>query len=409
MNHADYDILISGGGLVGAALVLALAPLKLKVGLVDPNPLCTTPVPALEGRSLVLSAATRNIFTALGVWDGCEAYATPITAIHTSDKGHYGKLRLSAEACGVPALGYVCPFAEVQANLNQHLEKATIASFRPGMITDVVLPERAGDSVTVTVTQNDIPQTLTTRLLVAADGARSFIRDKAHIGVIHKDYAQTACVFNITLSRPQPLIAYERFTDAGPLAVLPLTETTRAVIYTVPADRVEHTQALSDAALLKEAHALFGDWLGRWTHMTKRFMHPLHYVRAEAVTAPGVVLCGNASQSLHPIAGQGFNLGLRDVAVLAEEIAFAKTFDARFLARYTKRRYADQTQISNMTDRLVGQFARRGATASWLRNLGITVGAHIPSVRNHVSRMAMGFATDGGRLLTGLPLTGVTS
>ncbi len=402
----DYDIIIAGGGLVGISMALALQHLPLNIALLDANPLSTTENTALEGRSLVLSAATVNIFKSLGVWEKCAPYATPIRDIHISDAHHFGKMRLRAQEYQVEGLGFLCPFARVQAILNQMLEKTNLVQLRPAQITQVI-PETADTNTQIIFSQDNATHTAHTNLLIAADGARSFIREQFNIETTHKDYQQTAMVFNITLSRPQPLMAYERFTDTGPLAVLPISETMRAVIYTVPTAEFETTFALSDAALLEKVQTLFGEWLGRWKSIGKRFAHPLHFVQAQQVIAPGMVLCGNAAQSLHPVAGQGFNLGLRDVASLAEYIdvqyAQSKSFTTHWLSEYATQREKDKCAITHMVDDMITFFGMRTRPMSWLRNFGLMHLAALPLARRKMSGQAMGFGSGAGRLLTGLP------
>ncbi|MBI5460993.1 MAG: FAD-dependent monooxygenase, partial [Gammaproteobacteria bacterium] len=293
MTSNCYDILISGGGLVGASLACALSGHGLRIGLIEAVPFGEPGQPAYDDRALALAAGTQRIFAAMGLWPALEAHATPIHRIHVSDRGRFAFARLDRAEENVPALGYVALGRDLGAVLGARL--ATLAD------VELICPARViGVDFTAVDAQVRIEtaagvRAIATRLLVAADGAQSTLRDLLDIPTTVWEYGQTALIANITPERAHANIAYERFTDTGPLALLPMSEHRCALVWTLRDDQVDAVMALDDAAFLARLQERFGRRLGTLTRVGKRTAYPLRLVRARESVRPRLALIGNAA------------------------------------------------------------------------------------------------------------------
>ncbi|MGH8312567.1 MAG: FAD-dependent monooxygenase, partial [Gammaproteobacteria bacterium] len=317
---ADFDLLIAGGGLVGASLAAALAPLPLKVGVVEAVPFGAPSQPSYDERVTALSVGSQRIFARLGVWPALAAKAVPILAVHVSERGRFAQTRLSAQELGVEALGYVVPNRVIGAGLGGCLSRqANLQMLAPARVTAVTLQP---ECVVATVTGGAERQ-VTSKLLVAADGAQSEIRTQLGIAARVWDYGQSALVCNLSVGRSQAGSAWERFTDQGTLALLPMGEERYACIWTADRARIEKLLLLPEAEFLQAAETLFNGRVGGFSRLGKRHSYPLKLVRAAAQTRARALVLGNAAHSLSPIAAQGFNLSLRDVAALADVLGGA--------------------------------------------------------------------------------------
>lgn len=409
MNSNEFDLLIVGGGLAGASLACAVAGQGLRIGLLEARPLAMDGQPTADERSLALAYGTRLIFEGLGLWSALRAAATPILKIHISEQGSPGFARLDHRAEGVEALGYVLPARQISAVLMARLQTlADVHRLCPARLeTFTVQP----DAVSAEVRLGDTVQTLTSRLLVAADGADSPVRRQLGVNALHWDYAQSAVIANITPEYPHRHVAYERFTPAGPLALLPLPEDRCAVVCTVAQGDTEAVLGLDDTGFLDLLQNRFGDRLGRLQRVSRRQSYPLQLIKSREHARPRVAIIGNAAHTLHPIAAQGFNVGLRDVAALAEVIGEAVRTgqDPGTLAvldRYAGWRRWDQRRAVAFTDGLVRLF-----TAPLLgpaRQLGLLAFDLAPPAKHWLARQSMGLAGRLPRLARGLPLRSVS-
>ncbi|MCZ8131938.1 MAG: 2-octaprenyl-6-methoxyphenyl hydroxylase [Steroidobacteraceae bacterium] len=407
----DCDVAIVGGGMVGASLALALAALPLRVVVVEAVPPEADSQPSFDTRTTALSNGSRRVFQGLGVWDEIVRSATPIRRIHVSDRGHFGFARLSAEEQGVPALGYVAENRAIGAALWRRL--------RAGGRTELVSPARVtaletlDDRVVLEVTaEGAAPRRLSARLAVAADGAQSLIRRESGVDAARWDYGQTAIIANVVPERFHDYTAYERFTPTGPLAVLPIADGRCVVVYTLAPEAAEAALAQDDAAFLAGLQERFGWRLGRLTKVGRRVAYPLALTRSDAIEAPRVAIIGNAAQGLHPIAGQGFNLGLRDAATLAEVIAAGLAAspdagDAEVLRRYVEWRRTDRGALIAFTDGLVRLFGNPFGPVRAARSLGLLAFDATPVAKSALARLSLGFAGRLPRLARGLPLVDV--
>jgi 2-octaprenyl-6-methoxyphenol hydroxylase len=406
----QVDIAIAGGGLVGASLALALAQLDLKVVLIEAHPFGTEGQPSFDDRTTALSNGSRRIFEGIGVWPLIEREATPIRRIHISDRGRFGFARLDATEQGLAALGFVVINRTMGAALWHQLAAQAVTILAPARVTAVELQEgRRTLRCQLSDTQS---LTVEAKLVIAADGARSTVREAAGIGAKTWDYDQMALVTNVFTQRFHDYVAYERFTADGPLAVLPMSEGRSGLIWTLKPDLAAAAAALDDAAFLARLQDTFGFRLGRFTRVGARQLYPLSLTRSDEHVGPRLAMIGNAAQALHPIAGQGFNLGLRDAASLAEVLADAQAqnptaFDAGdglLLDRYRAWREADRGRIVGFTDGLVRLFTQPFGPAKLLRDVGLLAFDLIPAAKDALSQLSLGAAGRIPRLARGARL-----
>jgi 2-octaprenyl-6-methoxyphenol hydroxylase len=400
-DNDRYDVVIAGGGMVGASLALALQPLGLRVAMVEPVARHAGSQPSFDDRSTALSRSSQRMFEALGVWDAIEEAAAPITAIHVSDRGRFGFAHIDAEEQGVEALGHVV--------INRVLGGVIADALNAGDGPDVLCPARIVEArlgpEQATVGLDD-GRTLAARLLVAADGAASAVRSMAGIAVRKTDYGQRAVIGNLRTGKPLAGRAYERFTEAGPLAILPVAGERAAFVWNVPEADAERRLGLGDAAFLAELQRVFGYRLGEFSHVGERASYPLMLTRAARLTAQRVVLVGNAAHGLHPAAAQGFNLGLRDVAALCDCLADAPgdAGAATLIGRYAAWRRRDQQKLVRFTDGLVRLFGSASPPLRVARGVAMAGFDLVPGVRRLFARHTMGLAGRLPRLSRGVPL-----
>jgi 2-octaprenyl-6-methoxyphenol hydroxylase len=400
----DFDVLIAGGGMVGASLAAALAPLAMNVAVVEAVRFGSLGQPSYDDRITAVSWGSRRIFEGIGVWPQIAPQATAIEHIHVSDRGHLGTMRLHAAEMGVEALGYVVPNRVIGQALGEFLQQQeNITLLAPAKLEKL---QMQANEVRASL-KCDAFESLSSRLLVVADGAQSKLREQLGIDAQVWDYAQSAVICNVSVERPQAHTAFERFTRNGPLALLPICENQYALIWTVSSARVPAVMAMTEAEFLEAAAEGFNGRLGRFIRTGKRQSYPLSLVRARTQMQARVVLVGNAAHSLHPIAGQGFNLSLRDSASLAECLADIAADggdygDQSRLAAYIRSRHRDQIGTTYFTDMLTRVFTNPLMAVGLIRNLGLMGLELFPPVRRQFARVNMGHAGRLPRLARGL-------
>jgi 2-octaprenyl-6-methoxyphenol hydroxylase len=402
-----YDVLIAGGGMVGASLACALSGQGLHIASVEAVQRETRDEPGYDERAIALAWGTRRILAGLGLWETIEPDATPIHRIKVSDRGHFGAVRMDREDEGLPAIGYVVParvLGRVLADAVAGLDD--VDSLCPVRIVDTT---QAGDHVRVVLEGPDGTESVAARLVVAADGADSVLREQAGIDTVQTGYGQTAIITNVTPQQAHDNVAYERFTDTGPLALLPMSEGRCAVVWTVASGQAGAVMALDDAAFLGRLQERFGQRLGRLTRVGRRQAWPLRLVSARRSVAERLALVGNAIHTLHPIAGQGFNLGARDVAVLAEVIVDAVRSggdpgSAAVLERYADWRRRDHASVTVFTDGLARLFTLPLPGLGVVRSAGMIALDLLPPAKRLLTRLTMGRSGRMPRLSRGLPL-----
>ncbi|WP_229381884.1 FAD-dependent monooxygenase [Spiribacter sp. 2438] len=470
-DACDYDVLIAGGGLVGASLAVALQGSGLRVAVVEPVSPRDSRQPSFDDRQTALAPTSRRFFLNLGLWESLAGGVEPIRRIHVSDRGHGGFTRLDAEEEGLPALGHVAPNRLLGAVLGPAMRQAADV-FCPAEIRDtsVVLTEDgvAGDtpgagadpsprgaagaggagSATATGTATadthsvarhvvieteDGTRTVSTRLLVVADGMGSRTRDALGVGLDERDYGQSAIIANLRTRRPHQGTAYERFTPEGPLALLPVANA-MSLVWTLPHDEANAVATeWSDQDFLARLQDAFGWRLGRLEAVGERSVYPLRAVTAECFATDRAVILGNAAHALHPVAGQGLNLALRDVAGLAEALgaapprhqndpadgdtagwnaspapglegdaaresapapAITDPGNPAILAAYARARQSDYRRTFVFTDGLVRVFSNEFLPLVAARNIGLTALDLFPPARRQLLKQATGAAGD---------------
>ncbi len=389
----DFDILIVGGGMVGASLAHALSGHEYRIGVIEAWPLDSAIQPSYDDRVIALSWGSRLILQGLGAWPGIEAEAEPIRDIHISDRGHFGFTRLNHQQEGVEALGYVVTARALGASLLNALEALPdVEVICPASLQSFSVSEAA---VEVKLLQEESPRKLTAKLLVAADGGDSRVRELLSISMKERGYGQTAIIANLSSERPHQGVAYERFTDTGPLAMLPMTQQRISMVWTAQDDQVAELMSLSSEAFLSRLQDRFGHRLGRLQRLGKRVAYPLRLRQAVDPVRPRVALVGNAAHVIHPVTGQGFNLGLRDVSVIADILIDARLRgedpgDIRLLKSYQTWRDSDQNRVALITDSLARLFANPFGPLHMARNLGLVGLDLMPGLKHLVARQFMG-------------------
>lgn len=397
-NHnQEVDILIVGGGLIGASLMLALANTPYRVVLIDAVPFSSRIVPDFDARSLALSPASMRILQMLDVWPLLEPEACPIDTIHVSEQYAFGCAHLRSD--GISKLGHVVELQHVSHALHQRLDLQQVLA--PAQL--VALEKEEG---VATIRHGDRRFQIKAKLIVAADGTDSSVRRFCNLPANIKDYHQHAIVANVGLARPHQHIAYERFTANGPLALLPMNGLRAAMVWALPPDEAKESMALSDKEFLSRLQRNFGYRLGRFTSVGKRVTYPLRQVTMPKQTCGSVVFVGNAAHTLHPVAGQGFNLGLRDVAMLAQCIV-QQGINPAMLTHYESLRMSDQTSISRLTDGLIQVFTSNIPGVGLARRAGLIAFDQIPALKAILARYARGFAGITPDLVCQIPFTGV--
>ncbi len=383
------DVLIVGGGLVGASLAIALDRSGLSVALAESAAPRVDAQPSYDERNLALARASVNALTALGVWTHVSNSATPIRKIHISRQGEFGAVRLDAKQHDLDAFGAVVPARELGNALLHRLDTcAELKRFAPATVKSI---EVGADHATAQLHTDDGEHTVSARLLVGADGTNSFVRDALGIGVDRFDYEQTAFVLTVTTERAIDS-AYERFTATGPTALLPLGERRAGIVLTVPSDDAERVANLDDAGFLELLHARFGWKLGRFSRPGKRVSYPLRRVCAQRLTSTRAVLVGNAAQTLHPIAAQGFNLGLRDALTLAERVQSADDpGSVSLLADYASARLADRDGTIAMSDGLARWTRDESLPLKLARSFGMIAIDRLTPLQSMLIDRGMGF------------------
>ena len=404
-TDSDYDIVIVGGGMVGISLALLLnswaqkpkGQKPWKILLVEAQPINSAQgagySPSFDARSTALSWSSRKIYQSIGVWPELEAQLSAIAQIHVSDRSHMGLTRIDAKEAGVEALGYVVENRWLGSVLLNQLS-ATNIEVRDAVCINSIKPLARGMQLSIG------QQVTNARLVVIADGAGSSTAQKLGIQTQRTDYGQTGIIANIGLQKPHAGVAYERFTDQGPMALLPLSNfdgrPRSALVWTQPNDEAESLMSADDQSFLDQLQQRFGHRLGRFQQVGDRISYPLALTTSSEQVRRNLVVMGNAAHSLHPVAGQGFNLSLRDAATLAtclSEVTSNQLGDLETLQQYQHKQSVDQRNTLIFSDRLPKLFGLSSSVAALGRNSGLVAMDLIPALRGGFARFGMGMAT----------------
>lgn len=385
---------------VTLALLLARAP-GLRITLVEA---VTFPVlapgeplpyrPSFDARNTALSRRTVATYRELGLWDELQTHACPILQVHVSERGHFGMARLRAEEEGVESFGQVIENAWLGLVLLRALRACPNVTVLDGVQLTGLAP--GAECITAQLQRGEQRFTRHAPLLVAADGAHSPSRRLLGVPAQHTDYAQVALVTTVATHLPHAHIAFERFTESGPIAVLPLPgDTRRAVVWTLPAGQERALIDCPDEEFLARLQAAFGRRAGRFIRTAPRFAYPLTLTVAQQQALPRAVILGNAAHTLHPVAGQGFNLCLRDCLALAERLLAAHRAGQdlgalALLQDYEAARHQDQRNVIRFSDGIVRGFSNALPGLTLARNLGLVAFDLLPAAKQALARYAMG-------------------
>ncbi len=404
------DIAIVGGGLAGASLAIALAPLGYDIKVIEAVAFKAADQPSYDDRTLALSHSSCRILSGMGLWDSLADDATDIRKIFVTELDRPGRVVLDAAELGLEEFGHVVEARRFGAAVTRQLEQTrNIEVICPASVTGI---EPGAENTVMSIDSETGPKTLTARLVVAADGAKSFIRDHLQIPTETRDYGQTAIICNVTPSLPHEGRAFECLTPTGPFAVLPHTGMRCGLVWSVANEDAAAMMELDDASFLTRAEQRFGTHLGAFLKIGKRSAYPLKLKRAKQDIRDRLVILGNAAHAIHPVGAQGFNLALRDVAVLAEILADDRQAGdnqhdpgkSRLLQQYSRWRQPDQSSTIAWSDGLTRLFANPSMLVAGLRTAGFMAHALLPGLRRQVAIKAMGYRGRVPRLALGEPL-----
>jgi 2-octaprenyl-6-methoxyphenol hydroxylase len=401
----QVELLIVGGGLIGLLLGSACAGAGLGVAIADRQDPRTMLGEGFDGRSSAIAYGSRHVLDALGLWPEIAAEAEPILEIRVADNGsplflHYDHRDLD----GAAPLGYIVENRVLRRILLERIRSLESLSFLAPL--DVGAVETSSSAAVATLSDG---RTIAARLIAAADGQESRLRHAAGIGTVAWRYRQTAIVTTMQHERPHCGIAVEHFLPAGPFAILPMTGNRSSIVWTEQAELAARLAALPDAAFGAELAARFGDFLGAVEPIGPRWTYPLGLMLAERYVAERLALVGEAAHVIHPIAGQGLNLGIRDVATLAELVIDRRRLgldigDPDLLDDYQQWRRLDTLALVAVTDGLNRLFSNQLAPLRFARDLGLAAVHRLPPLKRLLMRDAMGLAGDLPRLVRGEPL-----
>lgn len=384
---SKYDVTIIGGGLVGAGFAVALKNAGLQIALIDAKlPSSNDP------RLFALSNGSCTFLENLGLWPKLASYAAPMHQVHVSHRGRFGAVRLNREDVRLPSLGHVVPARYIEAALNEEL--LTLPQFtlyRPAKLKSLT---QSNDSVQLSLETAEGEKELSSKIVIGADGTESTVRALVNIPVKTFDYEQSALVTRTQLARPHEYVAYERFVDHGAIAMLPLFDGERASIWTADHAFINKLKAMSETEFLQTLQHQFGYRLGRLTKISERHVFPLRMVRAEKPYAGNVFLLGNSAHTLHPIAAQGFNLALYEVAALVDGI-LQKTKQNQAISAHDLKQIYDQTQKQQamsigVSHRLSNIFSKQSALIGTVMQLGMIGFELVPSIKKKFIAEIMG-------------------
>ncbi len=395
------DVLIVGGGPVGGTLACALSAAGMEVIAVDQADPAAGLDAGFDGRASSIALGSQRILDALGLWAGMEPHAAPIRHIRVSEGDSPLFLHYDERDTGGPPFGYMVENRFIRKALFDRIPTLdTVRLLAPARVNGL---ERTGSGVEARLADG---RGISARLIVGADGRASGVRAGAGIRVTGWPYRQTAIVCTVAHERPHDFVAHEHFLAAGPFAVLPLPGNRSSIVWTERKDLAPAIMALDEAEFLAELERRFGDYLGRLTVVGPRWSYPLSLQHAETAIALRLALVGDAAHAMHPIAGQGLNMGLRDVAALTEVLAEARRLGldigaGTVLERFQRWRRFDNTLMLAMTDGLNRLFSNTIGPVRLARGLGLAAVNRMPPLKRLFVRSAMGLAGRLPRLMQG--------
>jgi len=372
------EIAIIGGGMIGVAAACALHT-KFQISLIDASP------PTFDDHRLIaLNASSVSLLQCLDVWDALQPYAQAIHSVHVSEVGRFGKLNLNATDIGLSALGFVVPAKWINAVLYARLDKlsARIKVYKPAQLVGM---KRVNDQMILDLLIGQHLQTLAADFVIAADGSASSVRQFNEMHTVMHHYDQTALVTVTQLKRSSGYVAYERFTQDGAIAILPLKGQACATIWTAPTAQIETLAKLSNAKFVTQLQSTFGYRVGRMLDIGPRYTYPLTQVTSQAILQENVLLLGNAAHTMSPLAAQGLNLGFAEIALLMQHL---NNLQAPDLARYVQAQKKLSAFSSHLSHQLTENFASQSALLQALKPLAFVGLDLLKPVKNYFLRKA---------------------
>jgi len=390
-DDAVFDIAVIGGGLVGTPLSVMLSQCGWSVALIDKQPPNTALLPGTRGFT-ALSHSTVEMLKTHGMWDELTAAASAIKKVHVSHKDYFGATRISSEQQKVSALGFVVDNALYLNSLQSPLSASSVKKTNDATVERV---QYGANEATLHIKTNSEKQSLRARLVIAVDGVTSTVRESAGIGTTQTDYHQVGVLGEISFDKNHEHVAYERFTPSGPLAMLPRPGNNASYVYCIDPEKQAELEIMSDADFMAHMQDMFGYRLGRFESVTKRIFVPLLRIEATASVADRLLLMGNSLRLLHPVAGQGYNLAMRDAKMLTDRLT-DQTIDpgaSGLLKEFAESRQADHQAVVRLTDTLARSFRGSASLPSHLRALGLIGLDVFPLARNSFTRRSMGYSS----------------
>lgn len=398
----QYDVVIVGGGLAGLTTALSLAPVGLSVAVVESQDPARMQKENFDGRTTAIAHAPQQLFQAIGVWEKLTEDAGAITDIRIVDGDSPLFLHYDHHEVGDAPMGYIVENYRLRKALYEAAEaEERITLYAPARYKEVTFGAQWAE---ITLESGEV---LKGKLVIAADGKRSALRERVGIKVLHWAYAQMGIVCVVAHEKHHNGVAVEHFMSAGPFAILPMAGGHHSsIVWTEQEALVPHLMALDEDAFMAELAVRFGDHLGKLKLASKRWSYPLSLTHARSYTAPRLCLVGDAAHAIHPIAGQGFNLGVRDVAVLADLVADAYRLGldigtGTVLQSYEALRRADNLTMVAATDLLNRLFSNDKKVATAARRFGLAMVQRMPPLKRRFMRHAMGHIHPTPRLLKG--------
>lgn len=390
----QFDVVIIGGGMAGASCALGLkqSNKQLSIAVIEANEVSADYHPSFDDRSIALAQQSVQYLKSINAFDCQAPFAAAIEKVTVSDRGHFGKTHIDCQEYGHDALGYVVEVNPFGRSLHQQLIGTDVSLFCPDTVAKL---EYQSDCANVTLSSDE---QLSAKLVVIADGAHSQSRKLANIEFNTRAYQQAAIIANIEVAGGHHHHAFERFTEYGPMALLPMSNNRYSLVWCMEPEQVEHTMALEDDAFLAALQKAFGYCGGSFSKVGMRASYPLVYGKAESLSSHRTVLIGNAGHAIHPIAGQGFNLGLRDVQLLCDMANRSDLGDYAFTRYYSQTRSKDITTVMTLTDSLVRLFSNSSRLLALGRSIGLFSMDLFSSLKTPLAKQLMGQVKQGKRI-----------
>jgi len=390
----QFDVVIIGGGMAGASCALGLkqSNKQLSIAVIEANEVSADYHPSFDDRSIALAQQSVQYLKSINAFDCQAPFAAAIKKVTVSDRGHFGKTHIDCQEYGHDALGYVVEVNPFGRSLHLQLTRTDVSLFCPDTVAKL---EYQSDCANITLSSGE---QLSAKLVVIADGAHSQSRKLANIEFNTRAYQQAAIIANIEVAGGHHHHAFERFTEHGPMALLPMSNNRYSLVWCMEPEQIEHTLALEDDAFLDALQKAFGYCGGSFSKVGMRASYPLVYGKAESLSSHRTVLIGNAGHAIHPIAGQGFNLGLRDVQLLCDMANRSDLGDYAFTRYYSQTRSKDITTVMTLTDSLVRLFSNSSRLLALGRSIGLFSMDLFSSLKTPLAKQLMGQVKQGKRI-----------